>query len=132
MSKYPDFWHVLLGNASAGTFLGYLTFALIAAFASIVHEVGKRDVNSDSTPKPFSLMFWFAHNLGRSIGNLLCIPLAVRILLEWQSANPLLLLVLSIAIGFSIDRLFLMLKNLGVFTTQKLADKVKAKIDDVK
>jgi|SRR5579872_3859375 len=131
IKQYPDFWHVILGNSPAGMFLGYLTFALIAALANIIHEVGKRDVDSNNTPKPFSLLFWFAHNLGRTIGNALCIPLGIRILLEWQSANALLLLVFSIAIGFSVDQLFMMLKNLGIFTTQKLADKVKAKVDQI-
>lgn len=132
MKRYPDFWHVMLGAASAGVFLGYLTFALIAAIASILYELDSRDVDSPNTPQKLSFRFWLAHNLGRAIGNLLCIPLCIRILLEWQSANPLLLLLFSIAIGFSADRLFMMLKNMGVFTTQKLADKVKAKVDEIK
>lgn len=132
MEKYPNFWHVILGNAPAGTFLGYLTFAIVAALASIIYNLSKRDVDSPNTPQKLSFLFWVAHNLGRAIGNLLCIPLAIRILLEWQSANPLLLLVLAIAIGFSIDRLFLMFKDMGVFTTQKLADKVKARVDEIK
>jgi len=129
MHKYPDFWHVILGNAPAGTFLGYLTFALIAALASILYNLSKRDVESDNTPKKLSFSFWMAHNLGRAIGNVLFIPIGIRIILEWQSANPLILLLLSVAIGVSVDRLFMLFQEAGIFTTQKLADKVKAKIE---
>jgi|GEM_PF-5413299 len=131
MKQHPDFWHVILGSASSGTFLGYLTIAMIAAVASIAYDFSKRDVQSSNTPEKASVVFWFAHNLGRAIGNLLCIPLAIRVLLEWQSANPLLLLALTIVIGIIVDQLFLLLKNMGVFTTQKLADKAKAWVDKI-
>lgn len=129
MKQYPDFWHILVGNTPIGAFLGYLVLAMIAALASILIDISKRDISSTNTPQKFSLQFWFAHNLLRFVANLLAIPLAIRILSAWENDNPTLMVVLSILIGFGIDILAIAMKNAGILATNKLADKIKDKID---
>lgn len=129
IKKYPDFWTILLGAAPLGAFLGYLTLSLLAAIVSILIDISKRDVASAATPQRFSLQFWFAHNLLRFVANVMAIPLAIRLLMTWESASPALLVFFSILLGFGIDIVAMALKNAGVLATNKLADKIKDKLD---
>ena len=132
IKKYPDFWQILLGSAPLGAFLGYTTLALIAAIVSILIDISKRNIDSSATPKAFSLKFWFAHNLLRFVANVLAIPLAIRLLLTWESASPALLVFFSILLGFGIDIVAMALKNAGVLATNKLADKIKDRLEQGK
>jgi hypothetical protein len=128
MKQYPDFWHVILGDTSAGAFLAFTAFAMVAALVSILINLSMRDQNSPATPTKVSLAFWFAHNLTRALANLLATPLIIRLLLA-ANLPPTMMVFLSIGIGAGIDRLAMLLKNMGVLTTNKLAEKVKDKID---
>lgn len=126
MSKFPDFWQVILGNGSIGAFLAYLVIAYFAAAASLIHEASNRDIASDSTPKKFSWNFLFAHNVLRLLANFLAIPLLIR--MEYEYIDMKWMILIDIAQGILIDRAFMVLKNIGVLTSNKYASKIADKI----
>lgn len=126
ISKYPDFWHVLIGNGSLGSFLGYLVIAYICAAVSVLIETQSRDITSTNTPVNFSWKFLWAANLKRFIANFLLIPITIRLVYEYIPGTWMLLM--SIGIGAGVDRLALWFKNLGILTTNKLAAKVAEKL----
>lgn len=126
MTKYPDFWHVLLGNGSLGAFLAYLVIAYFAATASLLFEASNRDIASDNTPKKWSTKFLLAANWLRLLANLLAIPLLIRMEYEYVDMKWMILLV--IAEGVLIDRAFMVLKNVGILASDKYASKIADKI----
>jgi len=125
--KYPDFWHVILGNGTLGAFLAYLVIAYFAAAASLIHEASHRDIASTNTPHKFSWSFLFAANVWRLVSNFLAIPLLIRLIYEYIDARWMVLL--AVATGLLIDRAFMILKNIGVLASDtfaaKIADKIK-------
>lgn len=124
--KYPDFWHVLLGNGTAGEFLAYLVIAYFAALASLLHEASHRDISSSNTPVKFSWKFLLAANLWRLVSNFLAIPLLIRLVYEY--IDPKWMILLAIATGLLIDRAFMILKNIGVLASDKFAAKIADKV----
>lgn len=128
MHKYPDFTKILLGNGPLGFFFGFVVIAIICAFVSLLIEVNSRDIKSTNTPEEFSYKFMLVHNLLRILANILLIPIFIRISYEWIPM-PWMLLV-AVGIGAGSDRLGLLLKNIGVLTTNKLASKVADKINN--
>lgn len=126
MKNYPDFWHVLIGNGSAGAFLGFAVIAFICAGVSVLIESTNRDLASKNTPVKFSWAFLMADNVKRFVANTLLIPIAVRLI--YQYVPPEAMLLLSCGIGFGVDRLALMAKNLGLLTTNKLANSITTKL----
>ena len=128
ISKYPDFWSVILGNGSLGTFLAYLVIAYFAAWASLMHEAGNRDIGSSNTPNKWSWSFLYAHNLYRLIANFLSVPLMIRLTYEYVDMKWMILL--AIATGVLFDRAFMILKNIGVLTSDKFASKVSERISN--
>jgi hypothetical protein len=128
INKYPDFWMVILGNGSLGSFLAYLVIAYFAAWASLLHEAGNRDIGSVNTPVKFSIKFLCAHNLYRLFANFLSIPIIIRLIYEYIDMKWMILL--TIAIGILIDRAYMMLKNIGVLASDKFASKIAEKIND--
>jgi hypothetical protein len=129
MTKYPDFFSVLIGPSGAGFFCGYVVIAYICATAIVIADVSMRDPNSGRTPTGFSFKFFLMDNALRVLANLLLIPIFVRICLEYMSGFPMLLM--SVGIGFGIEGLALLGKRLGLLTTNKLSewfgDKLKSK-----
>ena len=128
MEKYPDFWQVILGNGSLGSFLAYLVIAYFAAAASLIHEASNRDISSARTPVKFSWSFLFAANLWRLVANFLAIPLLIR--LEYEYIDMKWMILLTIAQGLLIDRAFMLLKNIGVLASDKFASKIADKISN--
>lgn len=126
MTKYPDFWKVLIGNGPLGAFLGYLAIAFVCAAVSILIEVANRDVATPTTPVKMSWSFLFAANFARLIANFLCIPIVIRLIYEYIDIKWMLFI--AIGIGFGVDRLALLLKKVGVLTTDKLAKQVADKL----
>lgn len=122
----PDFWRVILGNGTAGEFLAYLVIAYFAALASLLHEASHRDISSTNTPVKFSWKFLFAANMWRLVSNFLAIPLLIRLVYEYVDMKWMILL--SIAFGLVIDRAFMILKNIGVLTSDTFASKIADKI----
>lgn len=131
MNKYPDFFHVLIGNGTIGAFLAYLVIAYFAAAASLIYEASNRDISSTNTPVKWSWKFLLAANLWRLIANFLAIPLLVRLTYEYVEGKWMILL--SIAFGLLIDRAFMILKNIGVLASDKFAAKIadKVSVDDL-
>lgn len=126
IEKYSDFWQVILGNGSLGTFIAYLVIAYFAAAASLIHEASHRDISSQNTPVKFSWSFLFAANLWRLVSNFLAIPLLIRLVYEYVDMKWMILL--CIAIGLLIDRAFMILKNIGVLASDKFASKIAEKV----
>lgn len=126
MQQYPDFWQTLLGTGSFGAFLAYLVIAYFAATASLLFEASNRDISSDNTPKKWSTKFLLASNLYRLIANLLAIPLLIRAEYEYIDMKWMILIVISEGVLF--DRAFMFLKNIGVMTSDKFANRIAAKI----
>lgn len=128
MKQYPDFWQVILGNGSLGSFLAYLVIAYFAAAASLIHEASNRDIASTNTPIKFSWKFLFAANLWRLVSNFLAIPLLIRLVYEYVDMKWMILV--CIASGLLIDRAFMVLKNIGVLASNKFASKIADKINN--
>lgn len=126
MNNKIDFWSVILGNGSLGTFLAYLVIAYFAACASLLFEASNRDITSDNTPVKWSTRFLLAANVKRIIANLLAVPLLIRV--GYDQIDMKWMVLLSIAIGLLIDRAFMLLKNIGVLASDKFASKVAEKI----
>lgn len=128
MNKYPDFISVLLGKGPIGFFLGYVVIALICAGISLLIEAVNRDLNSPNTPQKWSNKFLIMHNLLRILINFLLVPIVIRLIYEY--IPPVWMLFASVGIGAGSDRLALLFKNLGVLTTNKLAQKVADKVNN--
>lgn len=126
MNNNHDFWNIILGNGSAGAFMAYLVIAYFAASASLIHEAGNRDIASDNTPKKWSWEFLAAHNVLRLLANFLVIPLFIR--MEYEYIDMKWMIFVDIVQGIVIDRLFMLLKNIGILTSNKFASKIKEKI----
>lgn len=126
MKKYPDFWHVILGNGQPGFFLGYSVVAIICAAAIMLIELKGRNVDSLRSPEKFSLRFWLTDNITRFIANPLLIFITIRLCYEY--VPPTGMLFISIGIGFGSDALGILAKRFGLFTTNKLAEKITEKL----
>lgn len=128
MKKYPDFWSVLVGNGGAGFLLGYIVIAYICAGAIAMIDLSKRDVSSTRTPSKLSFRFWLADNVPRVLGNVLLIPITIRLLYEY--VDPFWMLFLSAGIGFGSEALAMIAKKFGFLTTSKLASRITEKIEN--
>ncbi len=126
IEKYSDFWTVILGNGSLGSFLAYLVISYFAAIGSLLFEASTRDIASDNTPKKWSTKFLLASNVLRLLANLLAIPLLIRVEYEYIDMKWMVLIV--IAQGILFDQAFMFLKNIGVLASNKFASKIAAKI----
>jgi hypothetical protein len=126
VDKYPDFWHVIAGSGPLGAFLGYIVIAFICADVSLLIEASNRNLSSKNTPVKFSWSFLVAANIPRLIANFLCIPIVIRLCYEYIDMKWMIFL--SIGIGFAVDRLGMLLKNVGVLTSNKLAQGVADKL----
>lgn len=126
MKKYPDFWHTLLGGGSLGTFLAYVVIAYICAGVIILAGATRRNVASAATPVKFSLRFLLADNLLRMVANFLLIPIAIRV--TYDRVDSQWAVFVSMGIGFGVDGLALLAKNMGLLTTNFLANKIAAKL----
>ena len=126
MHKYPDFYSALLGKTTIGTLLAYVVIAYICAFASMLIDVSNRDISSANTPVKTSWKFFTMANLARLIANFLLIPIFVRIGVEYL--DGLIMTLTAIGIGAGFDRLAMLLKKIGILSTDNLASKAAAKI----
>jgi hypothetical protein len=126
MKKYPDFWHILIGNSSPGTFWGLVVIAYICAGVIVLVEASNRDISSSATPIKFSWRFLLADNLLRFITSILLIPIAVRATYERVGGEWALFM--AMGVGFGVDSLALLAKNMGLLTTKWLSNKMVAKL----
>ena len=94
---------------------------------SLLLEASNRDVDSLNTPRPFSWRFLWAANWKRIIANLLSVPLLIRV--SYQYVGIELMILAAIGIGIMIDQAAIILKRIGVLSSQKAADKVTQKLN---
>lgn len=127
VTKYPDFWKVIIGNAPLGSLLGYIVVAYICAGVSILIEASNRNITSANTPIKFSWQFLIAANIPRILANFMLIPIFIRLIFEYIS-NPTWMLFVAIGIGAGVDRLAMLFKNIGVLTSDKIAKGVADKL----
>ena len=127
VKEYPDFWSIIIGKGPLGSLLAYLVIAVFCAAISALISVANRDISNTSTPNKIVWSFFFAHNIARLLINVLCIPIVIRLVYEYIPDMKLMLFI-SIGIGFGSDRLALLLKNMGVLTTNKIAQLVADKV----
>ncbi len=128
MNKYTDFWSIIIGPGPVGAFLAFIVIAYICAFVSLLIEANNRDLQSPNSPVKFSWHFMFLANLNRIIGNLLLIPIMIRILYPKMAHEAMVLS--AVGVGVCFDRIFMWLKNKGaaIFGNQDLASKVMDKV----
>lgn len=126
--KYPDFWNILIGTGSLGSFLAYLVIAYIAAIMSLLIESNTRDLSSSNTPVKYSYRFLFSANINRLIANLLALPLLIRLGYDWVDMKWM--IGLSIFAGAIVDRAAMLLKNAGILASQKAADRIAGKLKE--
>lgn len=109
MNNYPDFWKTLIGPGPLGSFCAYVVIGLICAAILMLIGTNNRELSSSNTPVKFSWSFFFAANTRRIIGNILLIPVAIRLSYPVIPAGAM--IGVSVGIGLGFDGLLQMLKN---------------------
>lgn len=130
MNKYPDFWSVLLGNGPHGFFFGYVVVSLIAAIGAILIAATQKYKNVDGTPDEWSWHYFWANNSGNLIAGLFILPVFVRLIYQYIDAGWM--LAVSVGLGFGFFGLAKLANNFGIWTTDKLSERIANKIKDQK
>lgn len=123
MNKYPNFWHVLIGDGPIGTLLGLLVIAFLAALVRVFIKASERDIAHEETPVLWRWKFFFTANIYRLLANFCAIPLLVRIAFQLIN-DPLLQLLSAIGIGIGADYAASLLQKIGLLSNKKFSDKV--------
>lgn len=128
MNKYPNFWSVLLGDDPVGFFLGYTALAYISAVGIILVMASQKYRDVPSTPEKWSWKYFLANNFGNFAACLFIVPIFIRVLIEFID-DPRWMLLLSIGIGFGFYKLAKLANNFGIWTTDKLSERIADKIN---
>ena len=128
MSKYPDFWSVLLGNGNHGFFFGYVVLALISSIGMILVMATKKYETVEGSPDKWSWKYFWVNNAGNFLAGLFLLPIFVRLIYQYIDAGWM--LAVSIGLGFGFTGLAKIANNFGVWTTDKLSEKLANKIKD--
>lgn len=126
LKKYPDFWHTLVGPGPVGAFLAFCIIAFVCALVSILIGASNRELSSNNTPVKFSWRFLLAANLLRIVANFLLIPIFIRLL--YENFGPTAMMFWAVGIGFGVDGLAAIAKNMGLLTTNKLAANIAKQV----
>lgn len=104
-----DFIQIILGDYSVGYFMGMFTFAILGAFLHSVKELSDRNINSDSTPIQFSLLFFIKDNFKKYVANIIALYLGVRLFVDMfgQDLTPY----TAFLLGFSGDSIMSTIKR---------------------
>lgn len=127
MEKYPNFWSVLLGNDPVGFFLGYMAIAYVSSFAMILVMASQKYKSVPGSPDKWSWKYFWGNNGGNFLACLFLVPLFIRVLVEFIK-EPRWMLLLSIGIGLGFYRLAKLANQYGVWTTDKISEKIAEKI----
>jgi len=127
MNKYPDFWSVLLGNDPIGFFLGYMALSYVSAVGMILIMASQKYKNVPNSPEKWSWRYFFANNVGNFSACLFVVPIFIRVLIEFID-DPRWMLLISIGIGLGFYRLAKLANDFGIWTTDKISDKIAEKI----
>lgn len=127
MEKYHDFWSVLLGDGPIGFILGYIVISYISAVGIILGMASQKFKEIPNSPDKWSWKYFWANNAGNFIACLFILPIVIRILIEFVDDARLMLL-LSIGVGFGFYKLAKLANKFGLWTTDKLSDKISEKV----
>lgn len=127
MKKYPDFWHVLIGNQPPGFFFGYLAVSVMAAFAMILIMATMKYKAVEDSPDKWSWKYFIANNWGNFVASLLVLPIFIRLVLIWVT-TPDYMVAISAGLGFGFYKLAKLANNVGLWTTDKLSERIAEKI----
>ncbi len=122
MEKYPDFWSIVIGPGPLGVYLGLIVVALITAAVSLLVESSTRKVISADSPIKFSWHFLLTANGKRIIANFLAVPVLIRII--YPMVTPELMILAAAGVGAIIDRTALWLRDLGILSNKKAANRL--------
>lgn len=127
MKKYPDFWNVLFGTGPRGLFFGYVVIAVISAIGVILWMASQKYKGIENSPQKWSWKYFFMNNAGNFGASLFVLPIFVRVLIEFVS-DPKWMILLSIGIGFGFYKLAKIANDVGIWTTDKVSEKIADKI----
>lgn len=123
MNKYPDFWSVLLGNGNHGFFFGYVVLSLISAIGMILVMAATKYKSVENSPDKWSWKYFIVNNLGNFLAGLFLLPIFIRLIYQYIDEGWM--LAVSIGLGFGFTGLAKIANNLGIWTTDKLSEKIK-------
>lgn len=126
MNKYPHFWNVLVGN-DPGTFFGFTAISVVAAFGIIFIMASNKYKNVQESPGKWSWHYFLANNAGNFLASLFVLPIFIRVVLEFIS-DPKWMLLVSVGLGFGFYRLAKLANDYGLWTTNKISEKIAEKI----
>lgn len=127
MNKYPDFWSVILGNQPPGFFFGYISVSFVSAFGIILVMASQKYKGIDNTPNKWSWKYFFVNNSMNFVASLFVLPIFIRVVIEFID-NPQWLLLISVGLGFGFYKLAKLANNVGIWTTDKISEKIAEKI----
>lgn len=127
MDKYPDFWSVLLGSQPIGFILGYIVISYLSAMGIILVMAAQKYNGISNSPEKWSWKYFWANNAGNFIACLFILPIAIRLVTEFV-ADARLMLLISVGVGFGFYKLAKLANKFGIWTTDKLSEKISEKI----
>lgn len=126
MNKYPDFWSVLLGSGNHGFFFGYVVLSLISSIGMILVMAAQKYKSVPESPDKWSWKYFWGNNLGNFIAGFFLLPIFVRLIYQYIDSGWM--LAISIGLGFGFTGLAKIANNFGIWTTDKLSEKISNKI----
>lgn len=127
MDKYPNFWSVLLGDQPIGFLLGYIAVAMVAAIGITLVAALSKYKNIRSSPDEWSWKYFAINNGGNFLAGLIILPVFIRIVMAFI-VNPNFVLLFSAGLGFGFYKLAKLANKFGVWTTDKVSEKIAEKI----
>lgn len=79
MFDFNEFVGLIMGKATLAQFAATLLFAYVTAAVMLLYRVSTRDVKKENSPHEFDKKYFWRDNAPRIIGNMLVIPLLVRL-----------------------------------------------------
>lgn len=126
MKKYPHFFNVLVGN-DPGSFFGFTAISVLAAFGIIFIMASQKYKTVIDSPEKWSWRYFLSNNAGNFLASLFVLPIFIRVVLEFITDAKWMLLV-SVGLGFGFYRLAKLANDYGIWTTDKISEKIADKI----
>ncbi len=104
-----------------------MALSYIAAVGMILIMASQKYKNVPNSPDAWSWKYFFVNNSGNFAACLFILPLFIRVAIEFIE-NPAWMLLISIGIGLGFYRLAKLANDYGVWTTDKVSEKIAEKI----
>lgn len=105
-----EIFQLFLGeNLTIVYFFVYLVWAYMGFFINLIIDINRRKPESETSPKPFSLNYWWNDNKWRLLSSFLLIPVAIILskeLMGMEISNTL-----AFLIGLGSDTLIELIKR---------------------